>query len=101
MKFWLLSDNHDSIEGMRLAGIEGSLVADIEQARKAIDSVVENEEIGILLVTSGVYSMCKTELDDVKLSHTTPLVVEIPDRHGNGSETSVTDYIKDAIGVKM
>ena len=37
----------------------------------------------------------------MKLSGRTPLVVEIPDRHGTRNKDSITRYIREAIGVKL
>ena len=39
---------------------------------------------------------------DLKLNRKQPLIVEIPDRHGNGrTKDSITKYVQDAIGVKL
>ena len=40
--------------------------------------------------------------DAVTLNLKKPLIIEIPDRHGNGrTKDSITKYVKDAIGVEM
>lgn len=102
MKFWLLSDNHDTVMGMRLAGIEGEIVSSGEQALRRVEEIEQDPDIGILLVTAGVYQSCRGRLDEIRLKKETPLVVEIPDRHDEGgSGSSITDYIRDAIGVKI
>ena len=74
MKFFLISDNVDTKMGMRFAGIEGVVVHQ------------EDEDL--------IY--------DLKLNRKQPLIVEIPDRHGNGrTKDSITKYVQDAIGVKL
>ena len=97
MKFQLLSDNHDTLTGLRLAGIEGEIITSANQAEKRIWEIVADKDVGILLVTSTVYSLAAKSLDEIREQKTTPLVVEIPDRHG-GVSHSVADYIRDAIG---
>ena len=38
----------------------------------------------------------------MKLNQKRPLIVEIPDRHGNGrTKDSITRYVREAIGVKI
>ena len=41
-------------------------------------------------------------VDDVKLNHKTPLIIEIPDRHGTGRKPDfITGYVNEAIGLKL
>ena len=72
MKYYVISDNADTMVGLRLAGIPGCRVASREE-----------------------------KLAPMKLSAHTPLVVEIPDRHGSRNKDSITRYIREAIGVKV
>ena len=38
----------------------------------------------------------------LKLNRSRPLIVEIPDRHGNGrAKDSITRYVREAIGIKI
>lgn len=101
MRFWAFSDNHDTLTGLRLAGIEGEILSFGTEAEKRINTIAENSEIGILLVTAAVYKRHKVLLDRIRLQKQTPLVIEIPDRHNGSSGNDITDYIRDAIGVKI
>ncbi|MCI6795680.1 MAG: V-type ATP synthase subunit F, partial [Lachnospiraceae bacterium] len=39
---------------------------------------------------------------DIRLHHHTPLLIEIPDRHGTGRKKDfITSYVNEAIGVKL
>ena len=41
-------------------------------------------------------------VDEVKLHHKVPLIVEIPDRHGTGRKPDfITSYVNEAIGLKL
>ena len=41
-------------------------------------------------------------IDDVRLHHKTPLIIEIPDRHGTGRKPDfITSYVNEAIGLKL
>ena len=75
MKMYLISDNIDTLTGMRLAGVEGVIVHEHDELKEA---------------------------DDVKLHHKTPLIIEIPDRHGTGRRPDfITSYVNEAIGLKL
>lgn len=103
MKFTLISDNHDTLVGMRLAGIDGVVVHDADGVKQALEAAIADEETAIILITGVLISLCPDIIYELKLSHTRPLIVEIPDRHTaeGRSAGSITKYIKDAIGVSL
>ena len=102
MKMYLISDNVDTKTGMRLAGVEGVVVHDIQEVRDALDKALEDDEIGIILITEELGKLIPEKIDDIKLNYHTPLIVEIPDRHGTGrTKDSITKYVKEAIGLKI
>ena len=51
MKMYLISDNVDTLTGMRLAGVDGVVVHEKEELRNAIETAMENPDIGIVLLT--------------------------------------------------
>lgn len=103
MKFMLISDNHDTLVGMRLAGIEGVLAHDAREVESALQSAIADENTGIILITEKLVPLCPDTIYELKLSHKRPLIVEIPDRHTSAGRSagSITKYIKDAIGVNL
>lgn len=102
MRFALISDNHDTLLGMRLAGIEGVIVHDREGVKKALEYATADEQVGAVLITEKLVSLAEEEIDDFKLRRPKPLVIEIPDRHGSGrAGDSITRYIRGAIGIKI
>ena len=84
MKMFLISDNIDTQTGMRLAGVDGVVVHEREELRQALEKALADKEIGILLLTEKFGREFPEIVDDVKLNHRVPLIVEIPDRHGTG-----------------
>lgn len=66
-----------------------------------IDSVLADDTVGILLITESLAQLCADQLADLKMSGRTPLVVEIPDRHGTRNHDAIGRYIREAIGVKL
>lgn len=102
MRFQLISDNIDTQVGLRLAGIPGVVVHEKEEVEKALKEAIEDEDVGVILMTEKLVNLCPDLIYDLKLNMKRPLVVEIPDRHGNGrTKDSITKYVRDAIGVKF
>lgn len=102
MKYYLISDNVDTQMGMRLAGIEGVVVHSEEHIRQELLKAMENPEIAVILMTETLVSKCPDLVYDLKLNRKRPLIVEIPDRHGNGrTADSITKYVQEAIGIKL
>ena len=102
MRFYVISDNIDTQVGMRLAGIEGTVVHEPDEAGQALADAMACEDIAVILMTEHLVTMCRDLVDDLKLNRSRPLIVEIPDRHGNGrAKDSITRYVRDAIGIKI
>ena len=74
---YLISDNVDTLTGMRLA-------------------------VGIILLTERLGREFPELLDEIKLERSMPLLIEIPDRHGTGRKKDfITSYVTEAIGLKL
>ena len=102
MKMYLISDNIDTQTGMRLAGVDGVVVHERDELRTALETALADKEIGILLLTEKFGRKFPEIIDDVKLHHKVPLIVEIPDRHGTGRKPDfITSYVNEAIGLKL
>lgn len=102
MKAFLISDTVDTQVGMRLAGIKGVVVEDREGVLRELNSVRNNEDYGIILITEKLASLVREEINKLKLKMNIPLIVEIPDRHGTTrGNDSITRYIKESIGLKI
>jgi V/A-type H+-transporting ATPase subunit F len=100
MKMYLLSDDIDTLTGMRLAGVEGYMIHGKAEFEEKLSSVMEDREIGVLLISRALYGEHSEIIDEIKLSTSLPLIVNIPDRYG-GTGTDITSYISKAIGLKI
>lgn len=102
MKMFLISDNIDTKTGMRLAGISGVVVHTKEEVLDAVNTAVQDREIGILMITEKLGLLVPELINDIKMNYPTPLIVEIPDRHGSErGMDSITRYVRDAVGLKL
>jgi V/A-type H+-transporting ATPase subunit F len=87
---------------MRLAGIEGVVVHEREDFKRALQDAAADAETGIILITVKLSQLAPEYVAEIKLNRRLPLIVEIPDRHGMGkSDDFITKYVREAIGLKI
>ena len=102
MKMFLISDNVDTLMGMRLSGVEGVVLHEEDKVRAKLKSLMQREDIALILMTKTAVDLCRDMVYDYKLNQKQPLIIEIPDRHGNGGAAqSLSQYVSDAIGIKL
>ena len=95
MKMYLISDNVDTLTGMRLAGVDGVVVHERDELKEVIEKAMSDPEIGIVLLTEKFGREFPELIDEIKL-------IEIPDRHGTGRKKDfITSYVNEAIGLKL
>ena len=102
MRCYLISDNDDTQMGMRIAGVEGVVVHKHDEVMDALKKAVSQDDIVTVFITKKLVELCRQEISELKLTLRKPLIVEIPDRHGDShiSET-LSRYVSEAVGIKM
>jgi V/A-type H+-transporting ATPase subunit F len=102
MKMYLISDNIDTQIGMRLVGIDGCVAHEKEAIMDEIKRAVENPEIGILIFTEKAAASVKDYINHLRMTIHTPLIIEIPDRHGSRDIAgSINSMVQESIGLKL
>lgn len=102
MKSFLISDSRDTWVGLRLAGIDGVIVHDRDNALSTMKKVFQNREIGILILTEKIADMISEEVMEYKVKSKVPLIIEIPDRHGSIRKyDAIEKYISDSVGIRI
>ena len=102
MRFELISDNTDTLVGMRLAGIPGTMAKTEEEIKRALKKSIDDEDVAIILITEKLAEMCKDLIYELKNSDIKTLIVEIPDSKSTKRKKDViTQYIRDAVGIKI
>ena len=102
MRMYLISDNTDTLTGMRLAGVDGVIANEKGTLEKALNEVLKDKNIGIILLTEALGKKYPELVKTVRKEHKKPLLIEIPDRHGTGRRPDfITAYVNDAIGLKL
>lgn len=102
MKAFLISDNVDTLVGLRIAGINGVVLHAREDITLKIREIEKEKDIGIIIVTEKVAHLVEDKIKELKLSRTGPLIVEIPDRHGSSrGKDYILKYIRESIGLRL
>ena len=102
MKMYLISDNIDTCQAHACVGVDGVVVHERDELREALERTIADKEIGIILLTEKFGREFPEIIDEVRLHHKTPLIIEIPDRHGTGRKPDfITSYVNEAIGLKL
>lgn len=101
MKSYLISDNKDTIIGLRLAGIQGVLAETPEKMKEYFSKAAEDKNIGIIIITEKILEEIRQEVLNLKKSNSSKLVVTIPDRTGLRDKDFIMRYIKESIGLKV
>lgn len=102
MRFKLISDNTDTLVGMRLAGIPGTMAKTEEEIKRALKKSIDDEDVAIILITEKLAEMCKDLIYELKNSDIKTLIVEIPDsKSTKRKKDAITQYIRDAVGIKI
>lgn len=102
MKSFLISDNRDTYVAMRLAGINGVIVHEREEILEAMKQALDDSSIGILILTELILEKVEKEVMSLKLHRKYPLIVEIPDCHGQRRDANyITKHINESVGIKI
>ncbi len=98
---FLLSQDRDTLTGMRLAGIDGVLVSNEEEFDTASEKAVSDPDIGILLVTKTLSDEFSSKVLELKKKNSI-IVTQIPDmKNPSVPGDSITKYVQNAIGIKV
>lgn len=101
MKFFVIGDE-DTVLGFRLAGIEGEVVQNPEEAGEALERAFLSEGLGVIIIPERVAATIRREVERFVYKTTFPLIIEIPDRLGPMEDRgSVRDLIRAAVGVRL
>lgn len=102
MKYFLISDNVDTLAGMALVGVKGVVVHTESEVRAALDTACADSEIGLVLITDKLVAACSAVVFEYKLKRKQPLIIEMPDRHSESNPgDSIKRYISEVVGVKI
>jgi V/A-type H+-transporting ATPase subunit F len=101
MRYYVIGDE-DAVLGFGLVGVEGTAVQGAEQAREVMKTVLEQSDIGIVIITERVADLIRPQVDRYIFTRSFPLIVEIPDRQGPlAGKPGIREMVNQAIGIKL
>jgi V/A-type H+-transporting ATPase subunit F len=101
MKLYVLG-NQDAVWGFGLTGVHGQVVTTSDELHQALDSVLGDEDVGIVLVTEDVADLARDRVNELIIRSRTPIVVEIPGPEGTSPERpSLSELIRRTIGIRV
>lgn len=102
MKYFLISDNTDTLAAMHMVGIAGVVVHKEDEVKRALEQAAADPDVGLVLVTSKLYTRFQTLVFHYKLHRAKLLIVEMPDRHSNDNVADdIKRYIYEVVGIKI
>lgn len=94
--------NQDAVWGFALVGVRGRVVTTREEVNQALDVVLANEDLGVLLVTEDAADLARQRVDELKVRSMHPLLVEIPGPGGpRPDRPDIGEIIQRTIGVRL
>lgn len=104
MKFLVIGDEV-TVLAYSLVGVRGIVVQNAEEAREALRTAINDQNIGVILITQRIAAEIQSDVDSAKIERTLPVVLEIPDRFGPeeglGKRESASDVVRKLIGIKV
>ncbi len=91
-----------TVRGLGFIGVPGVVAESPVDAGKAIRTLLDEPDIGLILVAQSVADLLGNEFDEYKLRRDFPLVMNIPDSKSGGTEAeNIQELIQKALGVKL
>ena len=78
------------------------VVHEPDEVHQALAAAMNMDDVAVILMTEKLVKLCRRPRVRSEAQPARPLIVEIPDRHGNGrAKDSITRYVREAIGIKI
>jgi len=101
MRSFLISDNSETLIGMRLAGITGVILEEETEIIQKIDELIKDPEVGIIMITGGIMMKAQDAIMQRKLREAETLIVQIPGTAEESDDDRIARYIRESIGLKF
>ena len=100
---YLISDNVDTLTGLRLAGVDGVVVHERNELREELENAMNDKEVGVILLTERFGREFPDLINEIKLQRTMPLLNRDfrTDTEPDVKKTLYTSYVNEAIGLKL
>lgn len=101
MKYSIIGDE-DAVLGFGMVGVSGKVALDADQAKRAFEAMLEDEQTGVIIITERVADMIRPIVDKYLFTESFPLIVEIPGRGPRKpGRAGIREMVNAAIGLKL
>ncbi len=101
MRYFVIG-SEDAVLGFQMVGVSGMVVKAPEAATEVFRQVLEEADIGVILLTEDVANMMRETVDEYIFSHKFPLICEIPGPAGRDpSRIALKDLAVKAMGINL
>lgn len=102
MRAFVISDNLDTLTGMRLAGCDGVIAHSADEARQILRDTLKTEGVAVVCLTEKLAEVIGDDVTRWKERGKAPLLTVIPDRHGSADMTaSISRYLAETVGIHI
>jgi len=100
VRLYVIGDE-DTVVGFRMAGVDGVVVENAEEASRALQQAEREVEV-VVIVPEQVAAWVRPDIDRIRYSDDMPLVVEVPGPGGpTGEAPSLYRLVREAVGIKL
>ena len=98
----LRKQDADAVIGFGMVGVNGRAVRDEHEAESVFGTVLEDGDIGIIIITERVADMIRPAIERFVFTENFPLIVEIPDWRGPvEGRPGIREMVNSAIGISL
>lgn len=85
-----------------LQGIETIIIESESEFHEELKKVKKQKGYGLIIITEELADFAKSRVDALRFSKDLPLVIDVPSiKGGEITKINLSDYIREAIGVKI
>jgi Archaeal/vacuolar-type H+-ATPase subunit F len=90
-----------TVRGFGFAGIDGVVVKTAREARTAILKMLQDEDIGLILVAQSIANSLGNEFDEYRFRKHLPLVLSVEDSTGEKAVEDIMAVVQRSLGLKL
>ncbi len=87
------------VAGFKIAGAEGIEVTSPEEALNQIRTLVNNPQVGLIIVSEDLSSQFRAQLNEIRARKAMPLIYELPPPTGKPKKIDYRSMLREVLGI--